>query len=740
LTKRFVVFGDFNFDAIFIVDVYMGGILGQLVLHDEQLDPENQGVSYQDVEGGLPNAIQNWTKPVGLTTCDTCLDLWMTSHKRFNFYRIRLTRPLMEMADNADFTEFADSIIEPYNPWGLQKKQPFDDGQWRYMAMKRDGSIGFFAHQVFGLFQFLERNEKGENVLQVSGSKMITNDSGLTGVTMNQDDTRLLVTSEKYIYVYDITGPPSLIAKYSTKNCRGNWDGQISLYDSVMVENGDIYGVGKAYKPEARAVGMNLFRIESNSNGGFGKCRAVTGGVTDFAGWVDGDAEIVRMTRPHTMNLLPGTGSSIIFTDIDNRAIRVADVSMTPVHVSTVSYDENLWKHLYVSESCTESQEIGVPRELPNAKSSMNFLQAQRKCIGENERLCSLAELRGYWSQEPLPAGRTIMTWTDKDCHSCWLFYYGVCFPPSEDDSQSLATVVGSAWGSENQMLAFLTTSTEGLPRVQTECTNKNKVIETDVICCPQHKNVRFHGRVSFNSNDNEGYKGPVLVKLIRRQPSPSEFKYMTLSKVHTEEDGTFEMAIETVCNDSTYYLKFSLDKRDSNEFEFLAGNSVKVKRGNAISTPRRIAHGNDYEINAAVVRKACHLGDPASFHGRVWMDLNANAQMDDSEEGYPGIVSVKLIRRRPSNLKFQYTGAKVVFTNEDGTFDIRLESVCDDSTYYLKFELDGEDYKFIKGGDISIKREVGYSSPTNVVHGGQYEINAGVRPNTARIESEKVP
>jgi hypothetical protein len=113
---------------------------------------------------------------------------------------------------------------------------------------------------------------------------------------------------------------------------------------------------------------------------------------------------------------------------------------------------------------------------------------------------------------------------------------------------------------------------------------------------------------------------------------------------------------------------------------------------------------------------------------------------MDDSEEGYPGLVSVKLIRRRPSNLKFQYTGEKVVFTNEDGTFDIRLESVCDDSTYYLKFELDGEDYKLIKGGDISIKREVGYSSPTNVVHGGQYEINAGVRPNTARIESEKVP
>ena len=157
LTKRFVVFGDFNFDAIFIIDMYMGGIVGQLVMHEEEYDPENQGVSYQDVEGGTFDGIENWTKPIGLTTCDTCLDLWMTSHKRFNFYRIHLTRPLKEMADNADFTEFADSVIEPYNPWGLQQEQPFDDGQYRYMAMKRDGSVGFFSHRVHGLFQFMER-------------------------------------------------------------------------------------------------------------------------------------------------------------------------------------------------------------------------------------------------------------------------------------------------------------------------------------------------------------------------------------------------------------------------------------------------------------------------------------------------------------------------------------------------------------------------------------------------------
>ena len=413
--------------------------------------------------------------------------------------------------------------------------------------------------------------------------------------------------------------------------------------------------------------------------------------------------------------------------------------SKTPVHVSTVSYDEGLWERLYVSESCSESQDVGVPREVPNAKSSMNFLQAKEKCNGENERLCSLAELRGYWSQEPLQAGRTITTWTDQDCHSCWLHQYGVCFPPSEDDSQSTATLAGSAWGSENQMLAFLATSTEGMPTVQTECTNKNKVIETDVICCPQHEHARFHGRVSSNDNENKGYQGPISVKLVRRQPSPSKFKYTTVSKVRTEEDGTFEISLQSVCNDSMYYLKFILDKGDF-EHEFVSTEETTVKKGKARSTPTRISHGNDYEINAAVRPKACRRGDPATFRGRVWVDMNANAEMDNSEQGYPGIVLVKLIRRRPSPPKFQYTEEKVVFTSEDGTFEILLESVCDDSMYYLKFELDAEDYEFIPGEDIFVKREVGYSSPTSIVHGGLFEINAGVRPETARIESDKVP
>ena len=176
-------------------------------------------------------------------------------------------------------------------------------------------------------FSLWNENENGQNVFEVPGSKLIADDSQLMGVTMNQDDTRLLVVSEKYVYVYDINGPPSLITKYNLEeNCRGEFNGKMFFFDSVMVENGDIYGVAKAYKTDARAgIGMQLFRIESDGSDVWGNCQVVTGGFNDFAGWIDGDGDTVRLTRPHAMNLLPGTGS-IVLTDIENRAIRVADV------------------------------------------------------------------------------------------------------------------------------------------------------------------------------------------------------------------------------------------------------------------------------------------------------------------------------------------------------------------------------------------------------------------------------
>lgn len=100
---------------------------------------------------------------------------------------------------------------------------------------------------------------------------------------------------------------------------------------------------------------------------------------------------------------------------------------------------------------------------------SMNFLQAQDRYNGENERLCSLSELWGYWSKEPLQQDAQPQLGQIKTAIHVGSFIMVCAFPqPSEDDLQSMATLKRSAWGSENQILPFLP-----LPKVQTARVHK---------------------------------------------------------------------------------------------------------------------------------------------------------------------------------------------------------------------------------------------------------------------------
>jgi len=701
INNRYIMIGDMNFGAIFIIDLHLGGLVGQLILHDRQYDPENQGWSYEDVEGGL-NPIEHWIKPGGLSSCETCREIWITSLDSVNFFRIRLKRPLKEMADEHDFSDFTESVIEGYNPWGATNEEHIHDGNFRYIALTKDGSAGFFSHRVRGIFQFIQQdpNVPGVNILEAPGSKLVGAFDKLTGLTLNHEDRFLISTSEKYLYIVDLLDPTfQTVTKYNLQSrCRGTWEGKMNFADAVMVGD-DIYAVGKAFES---TNGMNLFWIEADKEGGWDKCVDVAGGFAKKTGWVDGVGDTVRLSRPHAMARLPGT-SMVVFTDIDNRSVRVADVSKTPAHVSTVSYDEGLWHRLYVSGFVPPKK--GVPHLLPEAKARKNVSGAREVCNGDDKLLCSLSELRSYLSQEQgndFGGGNDVVTiWTGQDCHSCWLRDQGVCHPASVNDT------IGdqkdfSAWGSEYQMLAFISTSSEGLPIMRTECTDSQKEIESDAMCCAPAETVTFYGRVLLNDNGSgkndtgeEGYQGAVGVKLIRKQDiSP---RYRTVEVRSTYEDGTFEISLASVCAECKYYLKFELD--DDANYEFVPGGDIKVRKEVGRSTPTNVTDGDRYEINAAVLPKVCRPSDGVSFHGHVWFDDNADIKIAEFERGYDGVVLIKLIRKQELP-KRKFKSVEIGFTNDDGTFEIPLETVCDDSTYYLKFEMENNQYEFTSGGD----------------------------------------
>ena len=51
--------------------------------------------------------LDGWVNPLGLSTCDECDNLFVTSPD--NLYRIKLERLLLEMAEAHDFSSLADT-------------------------------------------------------------------------------------------------------------------------------------------------------------------------------------------------------------------------------------------------------------------------------------------------------------------------------------------------------------------------------------------------------------------------------------------------------------------------------------------------------------------------------------------------------------------------------------------------------------------------------------------------------
>ena len=122
---------------------------------------------------------------------------------------------------------------------------------------------------------------------------------------------------------------------------------------------------------------------------------------------------------------------------------------------------------------------------------------------------------------------------------------------------------------------------------------------------------------------------------------------------------------------------------------------------------------------------------EPAVFYGRVWYDDNANSKIDKGEKGVEG-VKVRLYRyHKTSDGKKSYIKVKTKKVKSDGSFKIPLNTIVEDSKYYLKFIHDKADYKFapmIKGGDSDVKNIAkGNSTPRTIKYGKTYEVNAGL-------------
>ena len=324
IDDRYAAVADSNANALLIVDVLRGGVVGSR----RWPSPKND--------------TKEWYSLTGVASCANCSFAYLTSNHGPAFWRMDLTKPLAAMARADDFADLARAtLVELPCLRSL-------DADTRMVALKRDASVGFVALKAAGVAAFAPRAIHASaqrcdalDVRLVASKDALRGGKTFAGLALSRDDGTLYVTAENGVFSIRATGTFQKRAEKLTG------EPACGLHNAHLREtapqNGHLYVVGH---PSADNAGMAVYRLGTKK----GACALVAGDVNKHEDWRDGAGAAARFSRPHQMAAF--RANELLLTDIDNRAVR--RITLADGRASTVPYDNN---HLY-----TELWRLGGPQ------------------------------------------------------------------------------------------------------------------------------------------------------------------------------------------------------------------------------------------------------------------------------------------------------------------------------------------------------------------------------------------
>ncbi len=444
IDDRYAAVADSNANALLIVDVLRGGVVGSR----RWPSPKND--------------TKEWYSLTGVASCANCSFAYLTSNHGPAFWRMDLTKPLAAMARADDFADLARAtLVELPCLRSL-------DADTRMVALKRDASVGFVALKAAGVAAFAPRAIHASaqrcdalDVRLVASKDALRGGKTFAGLALSRDDGTLYVTAENGVFSIRATGTFQKRAEKLTG------EPACGLHNAHLREtapqNGHLYVVGH---PSADNAGMAVYRLGTKK----GACALVAGDVNKHEDWRDGAGAAARFSRPHQMAAF--RANELLLTDIDNRAVR--RITLADGRASTVPYDNN---HLY-----TELWRLGGPQRHDHGQyvypapdnESATATAAAAACAARGAALCPPAALR---DDAVLDRLRRSAAWTSQSCHSCWLHWPGECPRPKAHEQAKKRT--SAAWGAGYQMVARV-----GAGDVRFECTDAKKKVGTRPLCC----------------------------------------------------------------------------------------------------------------------------------------------------------------------------------------------------------------------------------------------------------------
>jgi hypothetical protein len=357
-------------------------------------------------------------RPVGVASCANCRFVFISGGKG-NYQLLHLQDTVSHLLRAQGRLGLGDARLEVLDV-GTAKGRMTDG---RMVLVSDDGQTAFVAssedHAVVRMD--LSSPSQAEELFYDRKAKPFGLNWDRNGdllVTMHKDHILRMSVRGKLSAVYDVKAAGCPGARELDPNLRAAIDDPLHEGSLLVLAS------------NPRSYDAVVWRLDRDAQGKL-SCVSVAGKLGREPGWIDASGEAVEFSRPHYFTLRPNSQpAQLILTDIDNRALRLLDLSTyvtSSVMYNSIQDAPAASQQANRSKSsCAElkwattslvhaSGEFQYCVSLPQAHDGqLTHAQAQAQCNAQGARLCAPAELL---SAGVIPDSRA---WTAAECSSCW--------------------------------------------------------------------------------------------------------------------------------------------------------------------------------------------------------------------------------------------------------------------------------------------------------------------------------
>ena len=394
-SERYVLVADTSLPGLVLVDLETGAAIERLPLKN--------------------------VRPVGIASCPTCNFALISGGRsdsgiRANVWKLQFNDTVANLLATRGRLGLDEARLEVLTV--APDAQKLEDG--RMCLVSDDGSTAFIASPED---RALVRLALGDPPV----SKFLLRHPKAKPFGLNWGrDGNLLVTMHKN-QVWRMTVDGEVLAVYDTRKSRCPGEAELKPNLRAAVDDPVHADSLLVLASNPRSYDAVVWRLRVDAQGGQ-SCSAAAGKIGFDSGWIDAAGEAIEFSRPHFFALRPGsTPAQLVITDIDNRALRLLD--LTTDTSTSVMYDRDRIVGALPpaarlsSASCaalnwpltaTVAGATACVRQAAGAALEMTLAQAEDYCRAAGARLCEPAELL---SSHPVQPGSA---WTAAECSSCW--------------------------------------------------------------------------------------------------------------------------------------------------------------------------------------------------------------------------------------------------------------------------------------------------------------------------------